>query len=45
MNGAKTKAIRRVVDELCEEVRVDALGYVEAFDIPDYLLAAQIAVG
>jgi len=45
MNGAKTKAIRRVVDELCEEVRAEALGYVEAFDIPDYLLAAQIAVG
>ena len=45
MNGAKTKAIRRVVDDLCAEVRVDALGYVDAFDIPDYLLAAQIAVG
>ena len=44
MSGAKTKAIRRVVDELCAEVRQEALGYVAAFDIPDYLLAAKIAV-
>ena len=44
MSPAKTKAIRRVVDQLCAEVRVDALGYVEAFDIPDYLLAAPIAM-
>ena len=44
MSGAKTKAIRRVVDELCADVREEALGYVAAFDIPDYLLAAKIAV-
>ena len=44
MTGSKTKAIRRVVDGLCAEVRAEALGYVEGFDIPDYLLAAKIAV-
>jgi len=44
MSGAKTKAIRRVVDELCAETREHALAYVEAFDIPDHLLLATIAV-
>lgn len=44
MTGAKTKAIRREVDALCSEIRPEALGYVEAFDIPDYLLAAKIAI-
>ena len=36
MSGAKTKAIRRVVDELCTETRQDALAYVEAFDTVSY---------
>ncbi|MEM1122661.1 MAG: acyl-CoA dehydrogenase, partial [Bacteroidota bacterium] len=44
MTGSKTKAIRRLVDDLCAEVRTDALCYVEGFGIPDDLLAAPIAV-
>ncbi len=42
MEGGKTKAIRRLVDELCEVVRKDALALVESFDIPDKLLGAEI---
>lgn len=45
MVGSKTKAIRRLVDDLCGEVRTDALCYVEGFGIPDDLLDAPIAVG
>ena len=44
MTGAKTKAINKVVYNLCKEVRSDALFLVEAFAIPDSLLGAQIAV-
>ena len=44
MTGAKTKAIRRLVDDLCGEVREDALCLVEGFGIPDGLLGAPIAV-
>jgi len=44
MAGSKTKAIRRLVDDLCGEVRKDALCYVEGFGIPDDLLGAPIAV-
>ena len=44
MTGAKTKAIRRLVDELCATVRQDALAYVEGFGIPDDLLGAPIAI-
>lgn len=44
MSGAKTRAIRRVVDKLCKEVRNDALCLVEAFGIPYSCLAAPIAM-
>ncbi|MEQ9290542.1 MAG: acyl-CoA dehydrogenase [Cyclobacteriaceae bacterium] len=44
MEGVKTKAIRRVVNDLCRDVRNDAVPLVDAFDIPDQLLAAPIAV-
>lgn len=44
MAGAKTKAIRKLVDELCWEIRKDALALTDAFAIPDTLLAAPIAV-
>jgi len=44
MTGAKTKAIRRLVDDLCGEVRIDAHCLVTAFGIPEDLLAAPIAV-
>lgn len=43
MLGVKTKAIRREVDLLCQELRQDALVLVDAFDIPDNCLTAPIA--
>ncbi|MDX1665661.1 MAG: acyl-CoA dehydrogenase, partial [Saprospiraceae bacterium] len=43
MEGRKTKAIRRLVDEFCTELREEALALVKAFDIPDELLGAPIA--
>ena len=43
LTAAKSKAIRREVDRLCGEVRVHAAGLVDAFAIPDELLAAPIA--
>jgi len=47
-NGAfrtvKSRAITRLVDELCQEVRRDALHYVDGFGIPDSCLAAPIAL-
>jgi len=45
MDGTKTKAIRRMVNHLCWEIRQDAVPLVDAFAIPDELLAAPIAVG
>lgn len=43
MKGVKTKAIRRLVDKLCYEVRQDAEKLVDAFEIPDSCLSAPIA--
>ena len=45
MEGSKTKAIRKLVNQLCWEVRQDAVPLVNAFNIPDACLAAPIAVG
>jgi len=42
MNGAKTKAIRREVNRLCESLRGEATGLVEAFGIPEKLLPELI---
>lgn len=42
MQGSKTKAIRRVVNKLCQDIKVDARAYVDAFDIPEELLNAEI---
>jgi len=44
-DGVKTKAIRRQVDALCAAVRADAAALVDAFAIPDEVLAAPIALG
>ena len=44
MSGVKTKAIRKQVNELCWEVRQDAMALVDAFKIPDSCLAAPIAL-
>lgn len=43
MEAAKTKAIRKMVNQLCWEIRPDAVPLVEAFAIPDPCLAAPIA--
>jgi acyl-CoA oxidase len=44
MEGVKTKAIRKIVNQLCWEIRPDAVSLVEAFDIPKSCLAAPIAL-
>lgn len=44
MDGIKTKAIRKMVNQLCWEIRKDAVPLVNAFDIPDACLAAPIAI-
>jgi len=44
IEGVKAAAIREEVNRLCAEVRVDAPALVDAFAIPDALLAAPIAV-
>lgn len=44
-DGVKTKAIRRQVDALCAEARDDAGVLVDAFAIPDEVLAAPIGAG
>ena len=45
MEGIKTKAIRKTLDQLCWELRQDAVPLVDAFKIPDNLLGAPIATG
>lgn len=39
MEGVKTKAIRKMVDKLCSEVRQEAVPLVDAFSIPESCLA------
>ncbi len=41
----KSKAIRKEVARLCREIQPDAINLVNAFGIPDSLLAAPIAMG
>ncbi|TDE03809.1 acyl-CoA dehydrogenase family protein [Flavobacterium hiemivividum] len=43
MEAVKTKAIRKMVNQLCWEIRPDAVSLVKAFDIPDSCLGAPIA--
>jgi acyl-CoA oxidase len=43
MEGVKTKAIRKQVNQLCWEIRQDAVPLVNAFNIPDACLSAPIA--
>jgi acyl-CoA oxidase len=40
MEGSKTKAIRKVLNQLCWEVRQEAVPLVDAFQIPEKLLGA-----
>lgn len=42
MDGVKTKAIRKLVSQLCWELRRDAVPLTEAFNIPDSCLAPII---
>ncbi|MFK7953711.1 MAG: acyl-CoA dehydrogenase [Ekhidna sp.] len=44
MSGTKTKAIRKMINQLCLEVRHDAVALVDAFNIPDSCLSAPIAM-
>ena len=44
MEGVKTKAIRKLVNQLCWEIRQEAVPLVDAFKIPDQCLAAPIAI-
>lgn len=44
LEAAKARAIRKQVDVLCQELRPLARGLVDAFAIPDEILAAPIAV-
>ena len=42
MEGVKTKAIRKLMNQLCWEVRQEAVPLVDAFDIPEACLSAPI---
>ncbi len=42
MAGAKAIAIRKMIDQLCWEVRKEAVPLVEAFKIPESCLAAAV---
>ena len=44
MEAVKTKAVRKIVNQLCWDIRPDAVALVNAFDIPESCLAAPIAV-
>jgi len=44
MEGAKTKAIRKLVNQLCWDIRQEAVPLVDAFRIPNALLSAPIAL-
>ena len=43
MEAAKTKAIRKLVNQLCWDLRPDAVALTDAFEIPEHCLAAPIA--
>jgi acyl-CoA oxidase len=45
LEPGKSRSIHRLVHELCAELRPDAIALVDAFGIPDALLAAPIAFG
>lgn len=42
MEGVKTKAVRKLVSQLCWEIRQDAVPLVDAFDIPESCLGAIV---
>jgi acyl-CoA oxidase len=44
LSGPRCKAISRQIGELCDRVRAQAGGYVDAFGIPDAIVAAPIGL-
>lgn len=44
LEPVKTKAIRKIVNQLCWEIRPEAVALVDAFGIPESCLAAPIAM-
>lgn len=44
MEGAKTKAIRRVIAKICQDLRPEVEGLVDAFGIPEEVIGAPIAL-
>jgi acyl-CoA oxidase len=42
MEGVKTKAIRKLMNQLCWDIRQEAVPLVDAFKIPEVLLGAEI---
>ena len=42
LEGNKTKAIRRMINKLCQQLRYEASGLVDAWAIPSSLLGAEI---
>ena len=44
MEGVKTKAIRKMVNQLCWEIRPNAVALVDAFAIPESCLGAPIII-
>lgn len=44
MEGVKTKAIRKLMNQLCWDIRQEAVPLVDAFAIPDSCLGAPIVV-
>lgn len=42
MEGVKTKAVRKLVSQLCWEIRQDAVPLVDAFNIPENCLGAIV---
>ena len=44
LEAVKTKAIRKMVNQLCWEIRPEAVSLVKSFAIPDSCLAAPIAI-
>jgi acyl-CoA oxidase len=42
MEGVKTKAIRKLLNQLCWDIREEAVPLVDAFKIPETLLGAEI---
>jgi acyl-CoA oxidase len=43
MDGVKTKAVRKLMNQLCWDVRQEAVPLTDAFNIPESCLAAPIA--